>query len=120
MYPRMALQLNTSPRSYGFYKKFSSGPRPGCAPRMRRQCHSVLTHFPRSVLNWKVTCARRVNLVARHSGRLPLDSVGTTTKDTKITKMEFDELSNRMIGCAIAVHWHVGPELRDGNERFLL
>ena len=22
MYPRMALQLNTSPRSYGFYKKF--------------------------------------------------------------------------------------------------
>ena len=45
MYPRMALQLNTSPRSYGFYKKFSSGPRPGCAPRMRRQCHSVLTPF---------------------------------------------------------------------------
>jgi hypothetical protein len=45
MYPRIALQLNTSPRSYGFYKKFSSGPRPGCAPRMRRQCHSVLTPF---------------------------------------------------------------------------
>jgi hypothetical protein len=45
MYPRMALQLNTSPRSDGFYKKFSSGPRPGCAPRMRRQCHSVLTPF---------------------------------------------------------------------------
>ena len=73
-----------------------------------------------SVLNWKVTCARRVNLVARHSGRLPLDSVGTTTKDTKVTKMEFDELSNRMSGCAIAVHWHVGPELKDGIERFLL
>ena len=45
MYPRMALQLNTSPRSYGFYKKFLSGPRPRCAPRMRRQCHSVLTPF---------------------------------------------------------------------------
>jgi hypothetical protein len=46
MYPRMALQLNTSPRSYGVYKKISSGPRPGCAPRMRRQSHSVLTPFP--------------------------------------------------------------------------
>ena len=46
MYPRMALQLNTSPRSYRFYKKCSSGPRPGCAPRMRRQCHSILTPFP--------------------------------------------------------------------------
>jgi hypothetical protein len=35
-------------------------------------------------------------------------------------KMEFVELSNRMSGCAIAVHWHVGPELKDGIERFLL
>jgi hypothetical protein len=25
--------------------------------------------------------------------------------------MEFDELPNRMSGCAIAVHWHLGPEL---------
>ena len=34
--------------------------------------------------------------------------------------MEYDELSNRMIGCEIAVHWHVGPEPNDGIERFFL
>ncbi|MFM2096538.1 MAG: hypothetical protein RIS70_3662, partial [Planctomycetota bacterium] len=55
MYPRMALQLNTSPRSYGFYKKFSSGPRPGCAPRMRRQCHSCQDSF------WGLPRGRRVD-----------------------------------------------------------
>ncbi len=43
-----------------------------------------------------------------------------TTKDTKVTKMEFDELSNRMIGCAIAVHRHLGPDLKDGLERFFI
>ncbi|MEY4180474.1 MAG: hypothetical protein RLY70_4048 [Planctomycetota bacterium] len=32
-----------------------------------------------------------------------MDSVGATTKDTKSTKMDFDELPNRMIDCAIAV-----------------
>lgn len=46
-----------------------------------------------------------------------MDSVGETRKDTK---MEFDEFSNHMIGCAIAVHWHVGPEFKDGLERFFL
>ena len=34
-----------------------------------------------------------------------------TTKDTKSTKMEFDDLSNRVIGCAIEVHRHLGPGL---------
>jgi len=34
--------------------------------------------------------------------------------------MEFHELSNRMFGCAIAVHWHLGPERKDGIERFFL
>ena len=40
MYPRMALQLNTNPRSHEFYTKFSSGPRPVCARTPLRQCHS--------------------------------------------------------------------------------
>jgi len=31
----------------------------------------------------------------------------TTTKDTKSTKEEFDELSNRVIDCAIEGHRHV-------------
>jgi hypothetical protein len=35
-------------------------------------------------------------------------------------KMAIDEFSNRMIGCAIAVHWHVGPEPNDGIESFFL
>jgi GxxExxY protein len=34
-----------------------------------------------------------------------------TTKDTKSTKMDFDELSHRVIGCAIEVHRHLGPGL---------
>jgi len=32
----------------------------------------------------------------------------TTTKDTKSTKEEFDELANRVIGCAIEVLRHLG------------
>ncbi|MEI8020027.1 MAG: hypothetical protein WCH39_17620 [Schlesneria sp.] len=32
-----------------------------------------------------------------------------TTKDTKNTKMEFDDLSNRVIACAIEVHRFLGP-----------
>ncbi len=32
-----------------------------------------------------------------------------TTKDTKSTKVEFDDLSNRVIGCAIEVHRQLGP-----------
>jgi hypothetical protein len=31
--------------------------------------------------------------------------VGSTTKDTKSTKMEFDAIPNRVIGCAIEVCW---------------
>jgi len=38
--------------------------------------------------------------------------------------MEFDELSNRVIGCAIEVHREPGPELlestKDGITRFVL
>ena len=34
--------------------------------------------------------------------------------------MEFDVLPNRMSGCASAVHWHLGPELQYGIERFFL
>jgi len=34
--------------------------------------------------------------------------------------MEFYELPNRMVGVAIAVHWHLRPELKDGLERFFL
>ena len=42
-------------------------------------------------------------------------------------KMEFDELSNRVIGCAIEVHQHLRPgmnfnmtKLKDGIKRFVL
>ena len=42
-----------------------------------------------------------------------------TTKDTKSTKggkcMEFDELSNRVIGCAIEVHRVLGPGLLEST-----
>ncbi len=34
-----------------------------------------------------------------------------TTKETNSTKMEFDDLSNRVPGCAIEVHRHLGPGL---------
>ena len=40
-----------------------------------------------------------------------LRDVKQTTKDTKSTKMEFDDLSNRVIGCAIEVHRQLGPGL---------
>jgi GxxExxY protein len=39
------------------------------------------------------------------------DGERTTTKFTKSTKMDFDDLSNRVIGCAIEVHRHLGPGL---------
>ena len=43
-----------------------------------------------------------------------------TTKDTKSAKREFDELSNRKIGCAIEVHRHLGPRLLESTyERCL-
>ena len=38
-----------------------------------------------------------------------------TTKDTKSTKMEFDELSSRVIGCAIEVHRRLGPGLLEST-----
>jgi hypothetical protein len=34
--------------------------------------------------------------------------------------MEVYEFAKRMVGCAIAVHWHLRPELKDGLERFFL
>jgi GxxExxY protein len=40
-----------------------------------------------------------------------------TTKDTKNTKMEFDELSRRVIGCAIEVHRTLGPGLLESTYR---
>jgi GxxExxY protein len=41
----------------------------------------------------------------------------TTTKITKVTKMEFDELSRRVIGCAIEVHRNLGPGLLESTYR---
>jgi GxxExxY protein len=41
----------------------------------------------------------------------------TITKSTKVTKMEFDELSRRMIGCAIEVHRNLGPGLLESTYR---
>jgi GxxExxY protein len=38
-----------------------------------------------------------------------------TTKDTKSTKVDFEELSNRVIGCAIEVHRHLGPGLLEST-----
>jgi hypothetical protein len=38
-----------------------------------------------------------------------------TTKDAKNTKMEFDDLSNRVILCAIEVHRHLGPGLLEST-----
>jgi hypothetical protein len=35
----------------------------------------------------------------------------STTKDTKSTKMDFDPLSNRVIGAALEVHKNLGPGL---------
>ena len=40
------------------------------------------------------------------------------TKDTKVTKMEVDELAHRMIGRAIAVHGYLEPQRKAGIERF--
>jgi GxxExxY protein len=38
-----------------------------------------------------------------------------TTKITKDTKMEFDELSNRVLGCALTVHRELGPGLLEST-----
>jgi len=41
----------------------------------------------------------------------------TALTTTKVTKMEFDELSRRMIGCAIEVHRNLGPGLLESTYR---
>ena len=40
---------------------------------------------------------------------------GVSTKGRKNTKMEFDDLSNRVIGCAIEVHRILGPGLLEST-----
>src|SRR5881275_2674725 len=40
-----------------------------------------------------------------------------TTKITKDTKMEFDKLSRKVIGCAIKVHRNLGPGLLESTYR---
>ncbi len=42
---------------------------------------------------------------------LETDKINFTTKSTKSTKMEFDDLSRSVIGCAIEVHRTLGPGL---------
>src|SRR5437870_8426937 len=42
---------------------------------------------------------------------------GCTTKVPKGTKMEFDELSRKVIGCAIEVHRQLGPGLLESTYR---
>lgn len=51
-------------------------------------------------------------------GKLPWSFGGErfTTKDAKSTKMEFDELSNRVIGCAIEVHRVLCPGLLESTD----
>ena len=43
--------------------------------------------------------------------------INTTTKNTKGTKkrIEFDQLSNQVIGCAIEVHREIGPGLLEST-----
>ena len=56
------------------------------------------------------------NHIVRHSPRgEQIHGKTATTKDTKSTKMEFDELSNRVIGCAIEVHRHLRPGLLEST-----
>ena len=38
----------------------------------------------------------------------------------KVTKKESDEFSNRVTGCAIEVHRHLGPGQKVGIKRFVL
>ncbi|MEY4181116.1 MAG: hypothetical protein RLY70_4691 [Planctomycetota bacterium] len=40
--------------------------------------------------------------------------------DTKVTKKESDNFSNRVTGCAIEVHRHLGPGQKTGLKRFVL
>ena len=39
----------------------------------------------------------------------------SSTKDTKTTKREFDEFTNRRIGCASEVHQQLGPGLLEST-----
>jgi GxxExxY protein len=49
------------------------------------------------------------------AGRMAGRVYGITTKDTKSTKVEFDDLSHRVIGCAIEVHRTLGPGLLEST-----
>jgi len=57
----------------------------------------------RSVVSWLSECGA------------PVDETAATTKDAKDTKMEFDEPSSRVIGCAIEAHQHL--RVREGQGR---
>ncbi len=43
-----------------------------------------------------------------------------TTERTKITKIEFDELSNKLIGCVLEVHRELGPGLLESAYEMAL
>ena len=84
--------------------------------------------IPAGVNSGEVGCSidfSRIPVVrATHVGRSPLKSVGTsatwrlgTTKGAKGAKMEFDDLSNRVIDCAIEVHRHLGPGLLESGQK---
>ena len=47
--------------------------------------------------------------------RETVERIDFTTKDAKSAKMEFGDLSNRVIGCAIEVHRHLGPGLLEST-----
>jgi len=47
------------------------------------------------------------------------DWQNVTTKVTKSTKMEFDDLFNRVIGCAVEVHRFKNARLIDCIKRFV-
>lgn len=51
----------------------------------------------------------------RDSRHLGVEVQKLTTKRTKGNCMEFDELSNRVIGCAIEVHRFLGPGLLESS-----
>ena len=40
---------------------------------------------------------------------------GLTTRARRTQRMEFDKLSNRIIGCALEVHRHLGPGLLEST-----
>jgi hypothetical protein len=88
MYPRMALQLNTSPRSYGFYKKISSGPRPGCASGMRRQCHSTYDLYDAGRRRQRLAERCAITTAASAPIRRPIDFVAVRNLITMATVLQ--------------------------------